>query len=233
MCCDRAAFDATISISMVFANRHREHDPVWHVQVAMLVAIGLQLALPSMFVVGMRFGIPVVELLLLAALSLTTPREKIFHSFARRLNVITLVVVASLANIYSLSVVVDKLLAGSHSADGRSLILAAINIYLTNIIIFALWYWEMDGGGPGERQRIKGYEQDFMFPQHQNDSYRHPSWRPTFIDYLYVSSTNAMAFSPTDTLPLSRRAKLLMLMQAIVSLITIALVAARAVNILG
>jgi len=218
---------------MFFGNRHREHDPVWHVQIAMLVAICLQIALPGAFVVGSRFAIPLAELLLLAALSLTTPREKIFHSLARRVNVIALVVIASLTNIYALSVVVDKLLAGSHSADGRSLILAAINIYITNIIIFALWYWEMDGGGPGERQRIKRYDQDFLFPQHQNETYRHPAWRPTFIDYLYVSSTNAMAFSPTDTMPLSRRAKLLMLIQALVSLITIALVAARAVNILG
>ncbi len=218
---------------MLLRNKHREHDPVWHVQIAMLIALVLQIALPHDFVVGSRYAVPLVELLLLAALSLTTPREKIFHSLARRVNAISLVVVASLANIYSLSVVVDKLLAGSQSADGRSLILAAINIYLTNIIIFALWYWEMDGGGPGERQRIKSYDQDFLFPQHQNETYRHPAWRPTFIDYLYVSSTNAMAFSPTDTMPLSRRSKLLMLIQAVISLITIALVAARAVNILG
>jgi len=71
-----------------------------------------------------------------------------------------------------------------------------------------------------------------MFPQNQNESYKHPHWRPTFIDYLYVSSTNAMAFSPTDTMPLSRRAKVLMLVQATLSLIAVALVAARAVNIL-
>ena len=142
-----------------------------------------------------------------------------------------LIAVTTLTNTYALAVVVNRLLGGSH-ADGKSMILAAINIYLTNIIIFALWYWEMDGGGPGERQRTPKYDQDFLFPQHQNEPYKHPDWRPTFIDYLYVSSTNAMAFSPTDTMPLSRRAKMLMLVQAAVSLITIALVAARAVNIL-
>ena len=216
-----------------FRNKHQPHDPVWHVQIAMLAAIVLQLLLPNDFFVGSRYVIPVIEFILLAALSLTTPRERIFRSLTRRVNAILLVIITSAANTYALGMVVDKLLNGKHVANGRTLILAAINIYLTNVIIFALWYWEMDGGGPGERQRIQKYEQDFMFPQNQNESYKHPEWRPTFIDYLYVSSTNAMAFSPTDTMPLSRRAKMLMLVQAAISLITIALVAARAVNILG
>jgi uncharacterized membrane protein len=130
-------------------------------------------------------------------------------------------------------VITHKLLTNGHLADGRSLILASINIFLTNIIIFALWYWEMDGGGPGHRQHIAKYEQDFLFPQHHSEEYRHPDWKPTFIDYLYVSSTNAMTFGPADTKPLSRRAKMLMLLQSMISLVTIALVAARAVGILN
>jgi uncharacterized membrane protein len=208
-------------------------DPLWHVQVAMLIAIGLQLALPDKFSVGSRYIIPIIELLLLISLSFTTPKEKIFKSLARRVNVLLLVAITSVANIYGLAVVTHQLFEGSMaSTNGRELILAAINIYLTNIILFALWYWEMDGGGPGERAMIAKHEQDFLFPQHQNESYKHPDWKPTFVDYVYVSSTNAMAFSPTDTMPLSRRAKILMLAQATVSLIAIALVAARAVNIL-
>ena len=215
-------------------NKHHKIDPIWHVQVAMLIAIILQLALPNRFSVGSRYAIPVVEALLLIALSFTTPKESIFKSITRRINVILLIVITSIANIYGLATVSGQLLKGGHAAtNGRALILAAINIYLTNIIIFALWYWEMDGGGPGERQRIEKYDQDFLFPQHQNENYKHPDWKPTFTDYLYVSSTNAMAFSPTDTMPLSRRAKILMLIQATMSLIAIALVAARAVNILG
>jgi len=215
-------------------NKHHLVDPVWHVQVAMLIAIILQLTLPDKFSAGSRYIIPVIEGLLLVALSFTTPKERIFRSLARRVNAILLIAITSVANAYSLGVVANQLLKSGHAvATGRELILAAINIFLTNIIIFALWYWEMDGGGPGERQRIQKYEQDFLFPQHQNESYKHPEWKPTFTDYLYVSSTNAMAFSPTDTMPLSRRAKILMLVQAAVSLIAIALVAARAVNILG
>ncbi|HVU59274.1 MAG TPA: hypothetical protein VHC98_00315 [Candidatus Saccharimonadales bacterium] len=217
----------------LFSNHHHKVDPVWHVQAIMLVAIGLQLALPEKFSAGTHYAIPALEALLLLALSFTTPRERVFRSLARRVNVFILIAVTSAANAYSLAVVITQLLSGTHaSVNGRELIVAALNIYLTNVIAFALWYWEMDGGGPGERQRIAKYEQDFLFPQHQHESYKHPDWKPTFIDYLYVSATNAMAFSPTDTMPLSRRAKLLMLVQATVSLAAIALVAARAVNIL-
>ena len=213
--------------------KHPKAERVWHIQLTMLAAIGLQLALPDTFSFGSRYIIPAIEILLLIALSFTTPKERIFRSFARRINALLLITITTAANGYALGSVADQLLKGGHVSNGRELILAAINIYLTNVIIFALWYWEMDGGGPGERQRIERYEQDFLFPQHQNESYKHPEWKPMFLDYLYISSTNAMAFSPTDTLPLSRRAKMLMLLQATVSLITIALVAARAVNILG
>jgi uncharacterized membrane protein len=214
-------------------NKQHAVDPVWHVQLAMLLAIVLQLALPDRFSIGSRYAIPGVETLLLIALTFTTPKEKVFKSLTRRVNAIMLIAVTTIANAYSLSRVANQLLSSTTPTNGRQLILLAINIYLTNVIIFALWYWELDGGGPGERQRIARYEQDFLFPQNQNESYKHPEWKPTFTDYLYVSSTNAMAFSPTDTMPLSRRAKILMLLQATVSLIAIALVAARAVNILG
>jgi hypothetical protein len=216
----------------ILRNKHRPVDPVWHVQAVMLFAITLQLALPNRFLVGSRYVLPMIEALLIVALSLTTPQEPIFKSLTRRVNVILLIAVASIGNVYALGVVADQLLQGVSGIDGRGLIMAAINIYLTNIAIFALWYWEMDGGGPGERQLIAKHEQDFLFPQQQNENYKHPDWRPTFADYLYVSATNAMAFSPTDTLPLSRRAKLLMFLQATISLVAIALVAARAINIL-
>jgi hypothetical protein len=219
-------------MSGIFRNKHPEIDQVWLVQLTMLIAIALQLALPYELSPITHYGIPAIETLLLMALSFTTPRQPVFKSITRRINAIMLIAIATFANGYSLIFIANKLLEVGSSANGRQLILAAINIYLTNIIIFALWYWEMDGGGPGERQRIARYEQDFMFPQNQHESYKHPEWKPLFTDYLYVSSTNAMAFSPTDTMPLSRRAKMLMLIQATVSLVTIALVAARAVNIL-
>jgi len=214
-------------------NKHHDTDPVWHVQALTFVAIVLQFALPDRFAPGSHYVIPFVELLLLAALLFTTPKDRLLKSFARRVNAILLIAVASAANAYSLVMVASQLLQGSRAAtNGRDLVLTALNIYLTNIIIFALWYWEMDGGGPVERHRNPHYELDFSFPQDQQDP-THTHWHPTFVDYLYLSSTNAMAFSPTDTMPLSRRAKMLMLLQATVSLVAIALVAARAVNILS
>ncbi len=219
-------------MATIFGNRNRLHEPVWHVQVTMLFAIFLQLLLPERYVFGSRYTLIAAETLLLVAMSFTTPKERVFHSLSRRINVFMLLFITGLANGYALIEVTRRLLHAGQVANGRDLILTAVNIYLTNIIIFALWYWEMDGGGPGRRAEAPKHEQDFLFPQNQNENYKHPHWQPTFTDYLYVSSTNAMAFSPTDTMPLSRRAKLLMLAQATVSLVTIGLVAARAVNIL-
>lgn len=215
-------------------DKHRDYDPAWHVQVGVLIAIILQIILPNKFSFGSHYVVPVAELILIIGLSLTTPKEQIFRSIKHRLNVIVLILLAAVANTYALVVVATKLLESSQAgADGHQLILAALNIYLTNIIIFGLLYWEMDGGGPGKRAQIAKHEHEFLFPQNQNEAYKHPEWRPTFIDYLYVSSTNAMAFSPTDTMPMSRRAKMVMLFQAALSLVTVALVAARAVNILN
>lgn len=216
----------------IFPNRYRHHDPVWHVQLAMLVAIGLQLALTDTFSLA-HYVIPPLELALLITLAFTTPKERSFKSRTRRLNVIVLIVLASLANAYSLGVILEKLLTDLSVFDGRALILAAINIFATNVIIFALWYWEMDGGGPGERAAIEKYNQDFVFPQHRHEGYMHPDWKPTFIDYLYTSATNAMNFAPSDATPLTRRAKMLMLTQAVISGVTVALVIARAVGILS
>jgi uncharacterized membrane protein len=216
----------------LFRDKHVPHDPVWPVQLAMFLAIGLQLALPDTFSVGARYATPVAELLLLGLLSYTTPRQRVFKSRIRRVNVLLLIGLTGLANAYSLGVITNRLLS-EHVSDGRALIFAAINIFLTNIIVFGLWYWEMDGGGPGERQHIAKYEQDFLFPQHRHEDYKHPDWKPMFIDYLYVAATNAMTFGPADTKPLSRRAKLLMLLQSMISLVVVALVAARAVGILN
>ena len=217
----------------ILRNKHHKSDPVWHVQLTMLVAIALQLSLPDRYVFGSRYLLVGTELLLLIALSFTTPKERIFKSISRRINVFLMIAMAGVANSYALIQVANRLLESGHLNNGRELILTAVNIYLTNIIIFGLWYWEMDGGGPGERAHIRKHERDFLFPQTQIDDYIQVGWQPAFADYLYVSATNGMAFSPTDTMPLSRRAKMLMLAQATISLVTVALVAARAVNILN
>jgi len=207
-------------------------DPLWHVQLAVLVALGLQILLPERLVVGPRFILPGLEGLLLVALSLITPSKPCSHSVARRIAAIALVALTSLANASSLTLLVRFLLKGG-KAGGTELLLAGVNIFLTNLIVFALWYWELDAGGPQRRHSHERALPDFLFPQLNSPELSKPNWIPTFIDYLYVSATNATAFSPTDTLPLTHRAKILMLAQSLVSLITVALVTARAVNILS
>ena len=212
-------------------NKHHDYDPVWHVECIIVAVVVLQLLLPERFVFGVHWLLPLLEVVLALLLLATTPKEKVFQSAARRANVILLLAAVGLGNLYALLRVASLLLQQGRISNGRELILTAINIYLTNIIVFALLYWEMDGGGPGHRHAARDVERDFLFPQSSVTSLG--GWRPTSVDYLYVSSTNATAFSPTDTLPLSRRAKMLMLAQSIVSLTVVALVAARAVNILS
>jgi len=144
---------------------------------------------------------------------------------------VILIAIISLANIASLILVISDLF-GRHAVSGKDLILSGLEIFLTNIIIFGLWYWELDSGGHiGQGSDVPPV--DFLFPQmSERTGNEHKKWSPTFLDYLYVSVTNATAFSPTDTMPLTHRAKSLMSLQSLVSLITVALVAARAVNIL-
>jgi uncharacterized membrane protein len=105
-------------------------------------------------------------------------------------------------------------------------------MWSVNVLLFGLWFWELDGGGPLERPACAMHARDFLFPQQMEPTLLEGGWHPTFIDYLFVSFTNASAFSPTDTLPLSRWAKMLMLVEASISLSLAVMVVARAVNIL-
>lgn len=207
-------------------------DPVWHVQLAVAVALIFQLALPDTFVAGPRFVLPILEAILVLSLYPATRRIELGNAILRKFNAITLIALIALGNVYALERLAHQLLAGGRVEDGHLLILTAVNIFLTNVIVFGLLYWEFDAGGPVKRVRASLRERDFSFPQMQNPELAPQYWRPNFIDYLYVSATNATAFSPTDTMPLTRPAKIFMLAQSLISLTTLALVASRAVNIL-
>ena len=209
-----------------------DEDPIWHVQLTVLFALLLQLTLPDKFVAGPRFVLPVLEAFLVVSLYVTSKKIDLGKTILRKFNSITLIVFIALANVYALQRLAHQLLIGGKVADGHSLILAAINIFLTNIIVFALLYWEIDAGGPVKRLITDIRQRDFSFPQMQNPELAPLKWMPNFVDYLYVSATNATAFSPTDTMPLTRIAKLFMLAQSLISLTAVALVASRAVNIL-
>ncbi len=200
------------------------NEPVWHVQLAVLVAIGLQLSLSSQLTLGPKYVIAGFEVLLLLSLSVIKPADSAVP--VRRSLAMILIALISMVNIGSLIIVLDALFNGSR-ISGHELIISSVAIYLTNIIMYGLWYWELDS------TRVE--TRDFLFPQMMSKSEvtHQPGWQPAYFDYLYVSITNASAFSPTDTMPLTHRAKLLMSSQSMVSLITIVLVTARAVNILA
>jgi uncharacterized membrane protein len=151
---------------------------------------------------------------------------------ALRIGDLALTALITLANAVSAGLLVHALLTGRASNDATTLLGSGAAIYLTNIIAFALWYWEFDRGGPIERAAATRSHPDFLFPQMATPELTHDEWEPEFVDYLYVSFTNATAFSPTDTMPLSRWAKALMLAQSAVAFMTVALVVARAVNVL-
>ena len=137
----------------------------------------------------------------------------------------------TISNTASAFLLIDHLVSG-HTHNPNRLLLSGGTIWLTNIIIFSLWFWDLDRGGPGARAEAVNQHPDFMFPQMGDPGYAPDHWHPNFFDYLYTSFTNASAFSPTDVLPLTRWAKMLMLVQSLTSLLTVGLIVARAVNIL-
>jgi uncharacterized membrane protein len=160
--------------------------------------------------------LPVIELALLITLVVVNPTR--LHRESTDLRIVSLLLVAVLtaANGVALVLLLDQLVAPKATLAGRTLLSSGVVIWATNVISYGVWYWEIDRGGPIRR----------CHPDHG-------PWTPTFVDYLYVSLTNSTAFSPTDTLPLTRRVKALMAVQAICSLATVVVVGARAVNILG
>jgi uncharacterized membrane protein len=209
-----------------------KHHPFWGPALVVAGAIVLDLGLPDRITIGPIWLLPAFEGLLLLALVLWAPRAGVRHAPIRRKVSIALIALVSLTNVVSLVLLCHYLLKGG-KANGHPLILGGIVLWVTNVLLFGLWYWQLDRGGPIERALSPDRLPDFLFPQMQEKRYAPPDWRPGLVDYLYVSFTNATAFSPTDTMPLTQNAKWLMSIQALTALLTIGLVLARAVNILS
>jgi hypothetical protein len=158
------------------------------------------------------------------------PHRALVERGIRREVGIALLALASVGNAILVLGVIASLVSG-HETSGAHLLLKGSTVWLTNVILFGLWFWLFDRGGPNVRLGDHPPPPDFQFPQMENPELAAPGWRPHFLDYMYVSFTNSIAFSPTDAMPLSRRAKLMMLFEATLSALVILLVAARAVNI--
>ena len=213
--------------------RPTEGEARWQAAVAVAAAVALQYPLPGRLVlIHPAWVLPTLQILLLAALVMANPRRINSESRAIRLLGLTLAAVLSLANAWSVVRLVIGLVNGTEGGTPGPLLLTGGIIWLTNVIVFGLWYWEFDRGGPVARAHAYRMYPDFLFAQMTSPGLAPPDWEPAFGDYLYLSFTNAAAFSPTDVLPLSRWAKMGMTAQASVSIVTVALVVARAVNIL-
>jgi uncharacterized membrane protein len=210
-----------------------EHgDPYWPAQLAVGLAIALTVALANEITIGPRWLLPGVEALLLIALVVVAPARATAHRVGQRRFALAVIGLVSAVNIALLVRLVDHLINGG-GGGGKSLILSGAVLWVTNVLLFAVWYWEMDRGGPEARYLNANALVDFQFPQMDNPALAPDGWRPGFLDYLYVSLTNSTAFSPTDTMPLTHTAKIVMAIQSVTALLTVGLVIARAVNILG
>lgn len=209
---------------------HIRPEPRWPASLALIACALLYVVLPDRLVIGPRWLLPVLVLLPLVPLSARRHRAPNESPFVRR-TTIALIALITLANVASVELLVHNLLH-TNVAQGRSLIYAAVAIWLTNVIAFGLWYWELDRGGPHLRAGGLGGWPDIQFPQMENPQLAPAQWKPHFGDYLYTSFANGTSFAPADAMPLSLRVKALFAAESMVSLVTIAVVAARAVNIL-
>ena len=195
--------------------------------------IGLQVTLPEGFSLGAWWVLPAVEVGLIGVLVAANPgRMERRTPLLRRLGLV-LIAVASLGTAWSVFRLVVDIVTGAEPGGAAALLGSGAAIWLINVLTFAVWYWELDRGGPVERANGTDPYPDFLFPQMGTPGLAQKDWEPYFADYLYLAFTNATAFSPTDTLPLSRWAKFAMLLESAISLVTAALVIAKAVNALG
>ncbi len=206
-------------------------EPRWPASLSVTVAVVLYVVLPNTLIIGPRYLIPALELVLLLPLSILNPYREVHETKALRFLAIGLIALVNLANFASLALLVYRLL-NSANVNAKTLVYAALAVWFTNIIVFGLWFWELDRGGPAKRNTHHERNPDFLFPQMTQPSLAPGNWSPNFLDYLYVALTNATAFSPTDTMPLSSAAKALMSGESVISMLTVIIVAARAVNIL-
>jgi hypothetical protein len=217
--------------------RLEQRLPFWEPQLVVLLAILIDITLPGkLSPMHPQWLLPALEGALLLGLILASPHPRVKHSMARRRLALGLTALVSAVNIVSLTLLIHYLLRPAHhlpAGFGHSLILAGFALWLTNVLLFGLWYWEIDRGGPLSRRLGEQAPVDFLFPQMTDPRWAPQDWSPALIDYLYVSLTNASAFSPTDTMPLTAMAKTLMGAQAVAALLTVGLVVARAVNILS
>ncbi len=203
-------------------------EPRWLAVVATLATALIYAALPSNLSVGPRWLLLAV---MVAVVIPTLISHWVGHHTADKMLGYLGTGILTIAMIWSLGLLVAAI--PKHEIDPKILLRSAVALWVTNILIFALWYWRLDAGGPHQREKVSGHREGaFLFPQMVRGAGSDPAWAPNFVDYLFLAFNTSTALSPADTAALSRWAKILMMIQATISLAVIALLAARAVNIL-
>jgi hypothetical protein len=233
---DQAHVPGHLRLELQRLNRRvKEGDPLWPAQLAVAIAIALHLTLSDKLIIGPKWLIPAVEGLLLLTLVVIAPNRISRSRWRQERGLLWAILgLVTLTYLVSLGLLVHYLVTGG-KVGGHALIGSGVVLWVTNVLLFSVVYWDLDRGGPLARFEKGRQWPDFQFPQ-MDDPQLTPMgarWLPTFLDYLYTSLTNATAFSPTDTMPVTQTAKLLMGMQGTAALVTVGLVVARAVNILG
>jgi hypothetical protein len=218
-------------------------EPRWPAAIATIVAIALYALLPGTLVIGPRFVIPGLEGVILVAVIAANPLRMTNRSRYSRMTTLILTFLIMATNLAALVLLMHRLVSGG--GQGGPLLLAALQVWLTNVIVFGLAFWELDRGGPVTRWDLARQAlplADFRFPQDEDrdtvvevsrGAAARSGWLPRYIDYAYVSLTNSSAFSPTDTMPLTSRAKLLMALESTMALITSVVVIAKGVGSLS
>jgi hypothetical protein len=202
--------------------------PRWAALVGILAIGVLYALLPQRLRIGPNWLLLVFEIVALLPLVIVLLTKPGLSNRTIRIYIMILLGVVTLALAISILLLIISLPTNKHATD---LLGSAAILWFVNILVFALWYWEIDGGGPAKRHQSGHQAADFMFPQQVNGN--NTNWVPHFADYLFLAFTGSTALSPADTFPLTRPAKTLMMIEALLSLTIIVLLAARAVNILG
>ena len=224
--------DATLQV-LIMAGPTNRHEPRWPALLALFAVGGLRLAIPSFLSFGADWLLLIVVsfLMIPTVLARRGGNLKLNQRFGYALNV---VVTADMA--WSLGLLIATL--PTHKLPPQVLLRSAAALWITNILVFASWYWRLDAGGPNQRDLRESHTDGaFLFPQmtlsaDTRTKMGEQYWRPGFVDYLFIAFNTSTAFSPTDCPVLSRWAKVLMMIQSLISFTTVALLAARAVNIL-
>jgi hypothetical protein len=209
-------------------------EPRWPVVLSILAVLFLLVKMPDRvrcFPSWVAYVAAIVVVAPMAAVTLT--RGKPAWLRVERWVILLFFLGDAAAAFAILADLIQAMVHRSSEVHGLQLLTSSIGVWINNVLMFALLYWQMDRGGPEARMNGSGQRPDWQFPQSAAGDDAPPDWRPTFVDYLFLGFSTATAFSPTDALPLTSRAKLLMMLQSTISLVTIVVVASRAINILG